>query len=146
MATVLNRTTKQLIVSANTPDYPTAQWIIEPDLSAVAGQPSRYWTITGDTVTLMNQSGRDAVDAAILSASEDITAAQLDGVYNIHRAFALVCLDEFNAHALKINAILDAVDAATSLADLKTRVGLIADYPQRTIAQLKTGLRNKLGS
>jgi hypothetical protein len=52
------------------------------------------------------------------------------------RALCLTAMDEFNAHALKINAILDAVDAATSLADLKSRVALISDYPQRTKTQL----------
>lgn len=62
------------------------------------------------------------------------------------RAIAAVLLDELNAHALKINSILDAVDAATSLADLKTRIGLIADYPQRTLAQAKTSINNKIDS
>lgn len=62
------------------------------------------------------------------------------------RAVAAVLLDELNSHALKINSILDAVDAATSLADLKTRIGLIADYPQRTLAQAKTSINNKIDS
>lgn len=65
MANVLNRTTKQYITSANTPDYPTADWIINPDLSGVSGVPSKYWKITGDVVTEMNQTEKDAVDAAL---------------------------------------------------------------------------------
>src|SRR5690348_8393010 len=52
--------------------------------------------------------------------------------------------DELNMHALKINSILDAVDAATSLADLKTRIGAITDYPQRTVAQAKTSIKNHI--
>ena len=68
MATVLNRTTKQLIPSANTPDYPVADWIINPDLSAVEGFASVYWVITGDIVTLMTQGERDAVDAEIANS------------------------------------------------------------------------------
>lgn len=62
------------------------------------------------------------------------------------RAVVLLVLDEFNSHALKINAILDAVDAATSLADLKTRVAAIVDYPPRTAAQLKTAIQNKINA
>src|SRR3990167_3337051 len=77
-ASVLNRTTKQYLVSVNTPDYPTADWIIEPDLSAVTGFDSRYWTITGDAVTLKTLSERNAVDAALLELSRDATAAQVD--------------------------------------------------------------------
>lgn len=53
-------------------------------------------------------------------------------------------LDELNLHALKINSILDAVDAATSLADLKTRIGAISDYPQRTMTQAITSIKNHI--
>lgn len=146
MASVLNRTTKAFITSANTPDYPTADWIINPDLSAVAGFDSKYWTISGDTVSLLDQAGRDAVDAALLSAQRDTIAAVMDAVEDYGRAFALVVLDEINLHATRITAILNAVDGASSLTNLKTAVALIPDVPQRTIDQLKTALRNKLGS
>lgn len=146
MATVLNRTTKALIESANTADYPIVDWIINPDLSAVAGFASKYWTISGDAVSLLDQAGRDAVDAAILSAERDAVAAAMDAVEDYSRAFALVVLDEINLHATRITDVLNAVDAASNLATLKSAVALIPDVPTRTIAQLKTALRNKLGS
>lgn len=60
------------------------------------------------------------------------------------RGALLALVDELNLHALKINSILDAVDAATSLADLKARIGAIADYPQRTLAQAKASIRNHI--
>lgn len=69
-----------------------------------------------------------------------------DADAKLARAIAAVLADELNLHALKINAILDAVDAATSLADLKTRIAAIPDYPQRTLAQIKTAIQNKLTS
>jgi hypothetical protein len=62
------------------------------------------------------------------------------------RALLAALLDELNLHASKINSILSAVDAATSLADLKTRVGLIADYPQRTMAQAVSSIKNKINA
>jgi hypothetical protein len=146
MAAVLNRISKVYIPSANTPDYPVAEWIINPDMSAVEGFPSQYWIITGDIVTLMDQAQRDAVDAQALNTSRDTTAAVLNEPEAYPRGYALVALDELNAHALKTNAILDAVDAATTLADLKTRIADIADYPQRTIQQMQNAVRNKLGT
>jgi len=146
MATVLNRTTKQVIPSANTVDFPIANWIINPDLSAVAGFSSIYWTITGDTVTLMNQAARDAVDAALLSAARDATAAAMDQLENYSRAFAEVCLDEFNRHTQWEADFTAAVAAATSLTNLQTRVAAIVPVPVRTLANLKTGVRNKLGT
>ena len=78
MANVLNRTSKAFIASANTVDYPVAQWIIDPDMSAVAGYPSQYWIITGDVVSLMDQAQRDAVDTAALNAQRDNTSAVLE--------------------------------------------------------------------
>ncbi len=62
MASVLNRTTKEFRGSVNTPDFPVIDWIINPDLSAVAGLPTKYWKITGDVVTAMSQAERDVVD------------------------------------------------------------------------------------
>ena len=146
MADVLNRTTKQYLPSANTPDYPVSDWIINPDVSAVAGQPTKYWKINGDTVSLMSQAERDAVDAAELAVARDSVASQMDSVEDYSRAFALTILDEINLHAARTTAILDAVDGATPLANLKTAVAAIPDVPQRTIGQLKTAVRGKLGS
>lgn len=146
MASVLNRTTKAFLPSANTPDYPVAQWIINPDMSAVVGFPSQYWIITGDVVTLMSQAQRDQVDTDALNASRDSTAAVLAQPEAYPRGYALVALDELNAHALKVNSILDAVDAATTFADLKSRVAAITDYPQRTIQQMQNAVRGKLGT
>ena len=122
MATVLNRTTKRLIRSVNTPDYPVGEWIINPDMSAVAGFASKYWIITGDAVSLMDQTARDAVDAQELSDSRDTIANELDQLEGIMRAFAGVVLDEINT--------------------LRTEHSL----PDRTLAQLKTAIRGKLGA
>jgi len=122
MANVLNRTTKVYLESVNTPDYPDTDWIINPDLSAVAGWPAKYWIITGDVVTLMDASARATVDADELAAQRDALVAQMDQVESYTRAFALVVLDEINN-----------LRALHSLAD-------------RTIAQLKNSVRNKLGS
>ena len=68
MADVLNRTTLQYLQSVNTPDYPVGDWVISPDLSAVAGVPQKYWKLTGDIVSEMTQPEKDAVDAAEAAA------------------------------------------------------------------------------
>lgn len=147
MAAVLNRTTKAYLPSANTPDFPVAEWIINPDLSAVVGFPSKYWEISGDVVSLMSQVDRDALDAADMQSQRDAAVAQLQQVEDVLRAFMLTVLDEFNRHALKHNELLDAIDgAANSAAGIKTAVAAITDYPQRTELDLRTVIRAKLGS
>ncbi len=62
------------------------------------------------------------------------------------RALLVTLLDELNLHALKINSILDAVDAATSLADLKTRIAAVNDYPSRSMAQAITTIKSKINA
>lgn len=91
----------------------------------------------------------DAAADAAQQLTEERAAANASLTANdgaLVRATILTILDEFNLHALKINAILDAVDAATSLTDLKTRVGNIVDYPQRTANQLRTSITNKINA
>ena len=66
MSTVLHRTTLELRMRAHTPDYPAADWIINPVLTAVKHLPPKYWKITGDSVDPMSQAEMDAVDLAEL--------------------------------------------------------------------------------
>lgn len=148
MASWLHRTTKQFLqsVSPNSLPEPTTNYIQEPDLSVVTGFPSKYWILTGNVISLMSQVQRDVVDAAERQASRDIAAQELDGLENLLRAFMLTVLDEFNRHSLKTNAILDAIDNANNLSQLKSTVAAINDFPQRTIAQLRSIIRNKLGT
>ena len=118
----IHRTTKQYLPSVASADLPEseANFIEEPDLSAVSGFASKYWLISGDTVTLMSQAERDAVDAAETVSRRDALADELDRTQTILRAFAEVVLDEFN--------------------NLRAQHGL----QPRTLAQLKTAVRNKL--
>lgn len=130
MADVLNRTdgatfpySKTLLFSVNEPDYPQVDWIWNPDLSAVQGFNSIYWDITGDSVVLVDQATRDARDAELAAVALTNKRESLKARYDTEdllKAFADVMIDEIN--------ILRQQHA---LAD-------------RTAAQLRTALRNKL--
>lgn len=146
MANVLHRTTKEFRASVNTPDYPPAQWIHEPNLTAVADFASKYWLIVGDVVTLMTAPQRAFVDAAEVEARRDAAVAQMDRLDDLLRATILVLLDELNLHAAKHNAILNAIDGASSFGAMKTAILAIADYPTRTTAQIRASIRGKLGT
>jgi hypothetical protein len=123
MANVLNRTTKEYLESVNTPDYPVQDWIIDPDLTAVSGFPARYWVITGDAVMLMDQAQRDALDATLLDQARDAAVnAALDNVEDVLRQIVKLMVDEINI--------------------LRAQHGL----PARTLAQVKTAIRNGYGS
>jgi hypothetical protein len=64
VANVLSRTTGAYLASVNTPDYPETDWIINPDLSAVAGVAPCYWLVEGDSVREMTVEEKAAYDAA----------------------------------------------------------------------------------
>jgi len=61
MSDVVNRVTGELKKSVNTPDYPTADWIINPDLSSLTSVPNKYWKVSGDDVLEMTQAEKDVV-------------------------------------------------------------------------------------
>lgn len=63
---------------------------------------------------------------------------------SVVRALALLMLDELNAHAEKITAILNAADTATSLDTFKTAMLAITDAPQRTQSQLVAALKARM--
>ncbi len=65
MSDVVNRTTLEYRRSVNTPDFPSADWIINPDLSAILTVPQKHRKINGDLVVEMTQSEKDAVDAVL---------------------------------------------------------------------------------
>ena len=67
MPNYLHRLTKQFLTSTSPADLvePAANYIMDPDMSAVAGQPSIYWIITGDVVTLQDAAAMAATDAVV---------------------------------------------------------------------------------
>ena len=98
--------------------------IWKPDLSAVDGFDSKYWIVGAypdDSVTLMDQAARDALDAQEEADRVEGIATQLDRTDDILRAFMLLCLDQFN--------------------DLR------ADHGRNpfTVAQLRNAIKNKIG-
>lgn len=79
MANVVNRTAVPVVVlySVNTPDYPVSEWIINPDLTALASVPQKYWKVSGDLVIEMTPAEKAVVDAAELAAYKTKTVTDV---------------------------------------------------------------------
>ncbi len=128
MPNAVHRTTKEYRLSASEPSLGNlADWILMPDMSAVDQGggflwPSKYWVITGDVVTLADQAARDAIDAAEVDSRRDTETDRLDDIEDILRAAFQLIIQEFN--------------------ELRALHGL----SPRTLSQMKTALRNKLGT
>jgi hypothetical protein len=148
MSLWLHKTTKKILrgMHAGQLPEPASNYIEDPSLDFVKDVPRKYWIISDFDVLPADSIQRIAIDNALLTAARDRLADEMDTLESYNRAFALLILDEFNDTSDTINEILDAIDGASSLADLQTTVSSIADRPNRTAAQLKTALRNKLDS
>lgn len=100
MANVLNRTTKQYLLSRHTPDFSVQDWIINPDLSGLSETQSKYWNISGDVVTDMTPAQKAAVDSAEenerLANLRDEAKGEFDNQL-MFRAITQVMLDLYNA-------------------------------------------------
>lgn len=131
------------VAEADLPE-PPANYVEEPDLTAVAGEPKIYWLLTGDIFSVVDQATKDAIDAAILSTQRDTTADFIDEPESYTRALAITSLGDFNGVAGKFNAILDAIDNAANFSQMKVAVAAINDAPIRTPAQYKALLRSNL--
>tara|TARA_R110000822_G_scaffold137399_7_gene274896 strand:- start:61 stop:507 length:447 start_codon:yes stop_codon:yes gene_type:complete len=148
MADVINKTTLRFLQSVNTPEYPEPDWVVNPDMRAVAGVSPRYWkwdTGSGRPEP-MTAAEQVALDLQAVEDARDAIVAQIDRQENILRAVMSAVIGEMNNHSDKTNLILAEIAQATSLADFKTRMGTISELPQRTLAQLRTVVRNALGT
>ena len=129
------------------PDLPLTNYIEDPDFSNVTGYPSIYWItypFPNDTIDLMDQAARDAVDAQILSDQRDAIIAELDNTQEIGRQSLRRVLLELNILRERDRDWQAAVANAANLSQLKDAIALLPSLDDRTFVQFKTWMRNEL--
>lgn len=77
MANVIHREKKEFRKSVNTPEYSEQEWIINPDMSNVAGVEHQYWKISGDDVLEMNPIEKAVVIGRNFNALKESTKEDL---------------------------------------------------------------------
>jgi hypothetical protein len=84
---------------------------------------------------------------AVAAANLDRGAAQAGAASDrVVYALAMMVLDEFNTHSTFEAAMLSAIAASASLADLKTRMAAVNAIPARTPAQLVSAIKAKISA
>lgn len=78
MANWLHRSTKQYRLSSDPPLAEQADWICNPDMSAVAGETSDAWIVDGDTVRLPTEQEWVPINAARLAAAKSAKLQAID--------------------------------------------------------------------
>lgn len=156
-------------VSVVTPDPGTPELRAAELAKWESAAPAPWLPVAGtavvDSATLPDRADRDAwvhsgsavvVDGArkanLLAAKlvdwRARAKAALQGVVDqsarIDRGIALATMDEINSLRQWITSFKAAVAAATTLADLKTRVAALGNLPDRTPSQVKSAVVAKI--
>ena len=153
MANVLHKTNSpaDYRLSVNTPDFPSADWFHDPDVSAVSGVPLKYWRVGTNPVEEMNQTEKDAVDAAAtaaaLLAAKSEASSVIDGRTGYQlRALAKLLVDEINIMRQWDASLKTAFANNSTLGTIRTAVDALPNTPDRTLAQAKTAYKNLLSN
>jgi hypothetical protein len=102
-------------------------------------------TTLGNTVAAHSPAA-NALLLRLRARAKQMLDEEVDSLYKLTRALALVTMDEVNIVRDWLTDFKAEVAAATSLADLKTRVAALASLPDRTASQLKNAIKAKLDS
>ncbi len=118
--------------------------------ATVAVQPSNQQSSAQATINAFDgsQGAYDTWVATVTQAQKDaVTFMQrLEANPKAYRAIAALALDEINTLREWIVSFQAAVAAASSLANLQTRVAALPNLPDRTLAQAKAAFINKVNS
>lgn len=137
----------------NTKIYDANTSPTEAEVKSIFTVPTIYVKVVGNAVQVMNDSEIATVNANYIQAnnlkyrSDAITVLNnLTGDGKIQRAAALVTMDAINVLRDWVTQFQVQVAAATSLADLKTRVAALPNLGQITGNQLINAILNKINS
>ncbi len=117
--------------------------------STVVIYPSTLQAAAQPTINAFDgsQAAQDAWNAIPQAQKDAILLINLLESYpRAYRAVAALTVDELNTIRQWIVAFKAATAAATSLANLQTRVAALPDLPNRTLAQAKTAFISKVNS
>jgi hypothetical protein len=126
------------VVTTNPSYDPTTQTKTGPVVTIEATEVTRIWTVTNKSpaqIQAETDARRDSIVAGTLDVAEDILRAVLS-----------VIVDEFNRHSERDATVKAQTALATSLANFQTRMAAINVLPSRTLADLRTAVRQKLGT
>ncbi len=117
--------------------------------ATVSVQPSNLQASAQATINAFDgsQAAQDAWNAIPSAQKQAVLLINLlDANARAYRAIAALAIDEINTLREWIVSFQAAVAAASSLANLQTRVAALPSLPDRTLAQAKAAFINKVNS
>ncbi len=140
-AQILNGVVVNVVVYDGAMVFPGFETV---NITNIDPAPGIGWAYANGVFTPPDYAAIEAAKLQALYAAAKALLTADDAISKKEKAVLLVILDEFNTHSVRINGILSAVAAATSLANLQTRMALVQAMPTRTATDLKTAVSNKI--
>lgn len=148
MSNVLHKITKHYLISVNTPDYPSSEYLINPILPDC---DKKFWVIEGDTIREMTQEEKDAYlylyESTVYLIAEKQLLTDQDGAEYDTDANAIINPDIPNVDLKYTKAVLgevvemtieeqDVVDLAEAIPSRQDAIKqectshILASYPE----------------
>lgn len=131
MSDVLSRTTKELRKSVNTPDFDPVDWIINPELSAVNGEPVKYWitqAFPDDNVTLSSPAQQTIIDAAEATVLQNNRRADAIALNTLVDSRGIHVRELFEVFNKRDNYLVNRIDQLQKALDaMKVSTGGVAN-------------------
>lgn len=133
------------------PAFPDGTAVLDPNGDLRVLGFSKFADVGGNTVRNATQPEIDTFAPAQVDDENQQDATAADDIFfsnprfrKLMTAYSDIIKDEFNAVRHWIADFKVEVANATNLGDLKARVAQLPDTPDRTLAQLKTAIRNRI--
>lgn len=125
-----------VLISVHTPDFSSrTDVVINPDLSLLEGVvPRKFWKHEAGAIVEWTQAEKDAKAAADAAAQAAAAAQRLIDI----RAEAAAGLDNFEVTPLLLRAFADIIKDEINI------LRALHALPNRTLAQLKTAIANRV--
>ena len=144
-----NTTYWGILTTAAYPDGTQVRPLDDGDLRVLGF--SKFADVGGNTVRNAVQGEIDTFAPAQADDENQQDADGADDLFNLHprwrklmTAYSDILKDEINILRLWTHDFQEAVALATNLNDLKTSVALLPTLHDRTLAQLKTAIQNRI--
>lgn len=132
MSTVINKTTLEIRVSVNTPEYQDGNWLITPNpellIQVISGEvPKRHTKIEGDDYLLKTSSEIEQADAEYLAEVKTQKIAEIREQFNETFTSRYATITSIAATNIRTTALASMNDDATEYLDQIIIWGLQGD-------------------
>lgn len=119
MATVVNRTTREVRPSVDASEYPPADWlqVAENDLPIISNVPWHYWKIENDRVVELTAAEKAAADAEQLARAK--TSKTIAVTEHAYSQAMVELIEQAPIAKARLDAVVQQINSATTIDEVE---------------------------